>query len=121
MTLAGVLGGLAAAPFGLLDWLHIPGGSRARRVGAWHGGGNLLVLALFALSWQLREPESDVPAAALMLSLVAVALALVTAWLGAELVSRLGVGVDEQAGVNATSSLHPDEPSTGPHTHPRPN
>jgi uncharacterized membrane protein len=119
--LAGVVGGLAAAPFGFIDWLHIPRGTRARRVGAWHGSGNVLVMALFALSWQLREPESDVPAAALVLALAGVALALVTAWLGAELVSRLGVGVDEDAGVDATSSLRPDESSTGPHTRPWPN
>ena len=121
MTLAGVVGGLAAAPFGFIDWLHIPEGTRARRVGALHGGGNLLVIALFALSWQLREPESDVPAAALVLALAGIALVLVTAWLGGELVSRMGVGVDEDAGVDATSSLHPDEPSTGTSTRPRPN
>ncbi len=30
---AGILGGLAAAPFGLIDWLGIPGGTRAKRVG----------------------------------------------------------------------------------------
>jgi uncharacterized membrane protein len=121
MTLAGVVGGLAAAPFGFIDWLHIPRGTRARRVGAWHGSGNLLVIALFALSWQLREPERDVPVAALVLALAGVALVLITAWLGGELVSRLGVGVDEDAGVDATSSLHPDEPSTGPSTRPSPN
>ena len=121
MTVAGVLGGLAAAPFGFVDWLHVPRGTRAKRVGAWHGGGNLLVLTLFAVSWLLRKPESDVPAVSLALALGGAALALVTAWLGGELVSRLGVGVDEHAGVDASSSLDPDEASDAPCTRPRPN
>jgi uncharacterized membrane protein len=37
--------------------------------------------------------------------LVVVALALLTGWLGGELVSRLGVGVDDNAELNAPSSL----------------
>ncbi len=40
---AGVIGGLVAAVFGLLDWLAIPTGTRARRLGLWHGGGNVVV------------------------------------------------------------------------------
>src|SRR5690242_21464743 len=47
----GVLGGLAAAVFGLVDWLAVPSGTRARSIGAWHGGGNVIVVALFAISW----------------------------------------------------------------------
>jgi hypothetical protein len=38
-------------------------------------------------------------------SFVGVALGAITGWLGGELVERLGVGVDEDAGVNAPSSL----------------
>ena len=37
--------------------------------------------------------------------LLAFVLAGVTAWLGGELVDRLGVGVDDGANVNAPSSL----------------
>ena len=48
---AGVIGGLAAAVFGLWDWLGIPGGTRAKGVGLWHGVGNVVVVALFAASW----------------------------------------------------------------------
>ena len=33
---AGLIGGLCAAPFGLLDWMRIPVHTRARRVGAVH-------------------------------------------------------------------------------------
>jgi hypothetical protein len=43
-----------------------------------------------------------------VLALVAVGLALVTAWLGGELVYRLRVGVDDDAGLNARTRLTRD-------------
>ena len=52
---AGIIGGLAAAVFGWLDWIAIPAGTRARRVGLWHGIGNVVVVGLFILSWVLRQ------------------------------------------------------------------
>jgi uncharacterized membrane protein len=117
---AGVIGGLAAAVFGLIDWLAIPTGSRAKRVGALHGVGNVVVVGLFAASWLLRAGAQDWEpgAAALVCSFVGVALAVVTGWLGGELVERLGVGVNEGAGVDAPSSLSTGRraarPGTGP-------
>src|SRR5687767_4452242 len=57
MIAAGLLGGLLAAPFGTIDWLGIPAGTRAKRIGAMHGGGNVLVLLLFALSFFLRDRD----------------------------------------------------------------
>jgi hypothetical protein len=42
---------------------------------------------------------------ALILGFVAIVLAVVTGWLGGELVERLGVGVDESAGLDSPSSL----------------
>jgi uncharacterized membrane protein len=103
---AGLIAGLLAAPFGTIDWLAIPRGTRARTVGALHGGGNVLVLALFAASWWLRRGQPDAPEPLpLLLSLGGAALALVTAWLGGELVSRLGVGVADDAHLDAPSSL----------------
>ena len=106
MIAAGIVGGLAAAPFGLVDWLGIPADTRAKRVGLLHGGGNLVVVLLFAGSWLLRRDDPLTPGMlALLLSFLGVGLALFTGWLGGELVSRLGVGVDDGAHVNATSSL----------------
>jgi uncharacterized membrane protein len=106
MIAAGLVGGLIAAPPGLIDWLAIPKGTRAKAVGLWHGGGNLVVIALFAVSWFLRRENPGAPStAALALSFAGVGLALVTAWLGGELVARLGVGVDDGAHLNAPSSL----------------
>jgi uncharacterized membrane protein len=106
MIAAGVITGLVAAPFGFIDWLAIPQGTRARRIGALHGIGNVVVVVLFAVSWLLRGNAPQAPGApALVLSFAAGALALVTGWLGGELVDRLSVGVDEGANVDAPSSL----------------
>jgi uncharacterized membrane protein len=103
---AGVIGGLAAAVFGWLDWIGIPGGTRAKRIGLWHGGGNIAVLALFALSWVLRRDNPEAPpTGAIVAGLIGVVLAAVTSWLGGELVDRLGVGVDDGAHLDAPSSL----------------
>lgn len=103
---AGVTGGLIAAIPGLIDWLAIPPGTRAKAIGTLHGLGNVVVLLLFAGSWLMRRNLAEAPTtAALVLSFCGVALATVTGWLGGELVSRLGVGVDEGANLNAPSSL----------------
>ncbi len=113
MIAAGVLGGLAAAVFGLVDWLAVPRGTRARRVGALHGAGNVLVVALFVLSWALRVGDpAHAGAAPFVLAIVGVLLALVTGWLGGELVDRLGVGIADGAHVDSPSSLS-DQPATG--------
>ena len=106
MIAAGVVMGLLAAPFGFIDWLAIPAGTRAKRIGAVHGLGNVVVVLLFAASWLLRGAAPRSPdAIALSLSFAAGALALFTGWLGGELVDRLGVGVDEGAHADAPSSL----------------
>jgi uncharacterized membrane protein len=103
---AGVITGLLAAPFGLIDWLGIPSGTRAKRIGALHGIGNVIVVLMFAGSWLLRRDAPGAPdALALTLSFVGVVLALGTGWLGGELVDRLGVGLDEGAHLDAPSSL----------------
>ena len=106
MIAAGLVGGLVAAPFGTLDWTKIPSGTRAKRVGAIHGIGNVLVVLLYVGSWLLRRDDPRAPETlALVLSFAGAGLSGVTGWLGGELVDRLGVGVDEGAHVNAPSSL----------------
>jgi uncharacterized membrane protein len=106
MIAAGIVSGLIAAVFGLIDWLAIPSGTRAKTVGALHAVGNVVVLALFAVSWWLRRPDiGNPPLMAFVIAAVGGGLSLVTGWLGGELVDRLGVGVDENANVNAPSSL----------------
>jgi uncharacterized membrane protein len=103
---AGVIGGLAAALFGWLDWFAIPNGTRAKRIGLWHGLGNVVVLGLFILSWVLRrENPVEPPTGAIVAGLAGMVLAVITSWLGGELVDRLGVGVDEGAHLDSPSSL----------------
>ena len=49
----GIVGGLLAALFGLIDWLAIPRGTTAQELGLWHGLGNLAIVLLFLASWLL--------------------------------------------------------------------
>lgn len=110
MIAAGVIGGLVAAVFGLLDWLGLQSGSRAHRIGAWHGVGNVVVVVLFVISWLMRRGDPGHPSVgAFVLVLIAGGLGLVTGWLGGELVERLGIGVDQGANPNAPSSLATDK------------
>jgi uncharacterized membrane protein len=104
---AGVIGGLVAAVFGLVDWLAVPGGTRAKRIGTFHGLGNVVVVVLFAASWLLRSHAGGwTPTGLAMLcSFVGIVISGVTGWLGGELVDRLGVGVDDDANLDAPSSL----------------
>lgn len=106
MIIAGVIGGLLAAPFGWIDWFAIPSGTRAKSIGLYHGLLNAVVLLLFAASWWLRP---DIPAkataTAYIFSFAGAALALIAGWLGGELVERLGVGVDDGAHLDAPNSL----------------
>lgn len=103
---AGIIGGLLAAIFGLIDWAGIPSGTRAKTIGLIHGGTNLLVVLLFIVSWFMRETPANVPSnGALTLSFIAVVLALFGGWLGGELVYRLGIGVDSGAHADSASSL----------------
>src|SRR5205085_12045630 len=57
----GIIGGLVAAVFGLIDWLGIPPRTRAKQVGALHGIGNVVVVLLFGLSWLMRAGRGGIP------------------------------------------------------------
>ena len=122
MIAAGVIGGLAAAVFGFMDWLAIPAGTRAKAVGLWHGLGNVVVMILFGLSWLFRrEAPTEAGMLPFVLALLGGGLGGVTGWLGGELVERLGVGVDDGAHLDAPNSLsgqaadasHRGGPATG--------
>jgi uncharacterized membrane protein len=100
---AGIIGGLVAAPFGLRDWLALPDGTRAKRVGLWHGGANVVALVLFAISWLLRR--DDPTTGSLILALAGLAVAAFASWFGGELIDRLGVGASRGEDLNAPSSM----------------
>jgi len=113
----GILGGLLAAVFGLIDWLAIPKDTRAKHLGLWHGGGNVVIVLLFIVSWALRLPSHAYAPdlTPFVLGLVAVGAALVTAWLGGELVYRLRVAVDDDTHPNASNSLAREEMAGAKH------
>jgi uncharacterized membrane protein len=104
---AGIITGLLAAVFGTIDWLAIPSGTRAKWIGLYHGVGNVVVVAVFALSWWLRSADpAFIPSTrAFALGVAGLMLGAVTGWLGGELVDRLGVGVDDGAHLNSPNSL----------------
>lgn len=105
MMAAGVVGGLLAAVFGLIDWLAIPSGTRAKTIGLAHGLSNVVMVALFASSWLLRTGSPGDPGVLpIVLSFLGVALASLGGFLGGELVFRMGIGVAEGANPNASGS-----------------
>ncbi|HKS08641.1 MAG TPA: DUF2231 domain-containing protein, partial [Pyrinomonadaceae bacterium] len=91
---AGLIGGLIAALFGLIDFLNIPTNTRAKRIGMYHGLVNLGAVLLFALSFYLRwNVPGDLntispPTTALLCSFAGAGLALLGGWFGGELVER---------------------------------
>jgi uncharacterized membrane protein len=104
---AGIIGGLVAAVFGLADLSGVPTGSRARRVGLAHGALNVLGLALFAVSWLLRVGAGNwkPSGVALVFSFAGIVVAAIASWLGGELVERYGLGVREDANVDAPGAV----------------
>ncbi|MCA1823020.1 MAG: DUF2231 domain-containing protein [Mycobacteriales bacterium] len=107
MVAAGVITALTAAVFGLIDYYAIPRTTRAKRVGTVHGLGNVVVVVLFAIAWLLRRDDAARVAdgLALVVELAGVALLTVTGWLGGELVGRLAVGIDAEAGLDTPASF----------------
>jgi uncharacterized membrane protein len=97
----GIVGALVAAVFGLLDLLAIPRGTRAFTVGVTHLILNLTVVALFAVSFAIRQTQLDdnesVEAVPLVISAVALAVLGVSGWLGGRLAYRYGVRVADEA------------------------
>lgn len=103
----GIVGGLLAAVFGIIDWTAIPAGTRAKRIGLLHGVSNVVVVVAFAIAWLARGGATDLAptTTVFMLEVGALLLGSVAGWLGGELVDRLAVGVDDGAHLDAPSSL----------------
>lgn len=108
----GVVGGLLAAVFGLMDWLAIPAGTRAKTIGLWHASSNVLAILGFAFVWWTRYSTDHLATTSGLFTIEVVALLVgaVGGWLGGELVDRLGVGVDNGANLNASNSMSGKRP-----------
>ncbi|GAB3776424.1 hypothetical protein GCM10028796_53910 [Ramlibacter monticola] len=90
----GIIGALAAALPGLVDLLslrHTP----IRPTALKHMGLNLTIVALYVVNvWIRRDQAAAAPGGtALLLSLVAIAMLLVSGWLGGKMVYEAGVAV----------------------------
>ena len=106
MIASGIVGGLIAAVFGVIDWLSISEGTRAKYIGLIHGLSNVVVVLLFIVSWFMRRPNPGAPSmTAMTLGWIGIVIALFGGWLGGELVYRLNVGVDRGANLDAPNSL----------------
>lgn len=107
MAVSGIIGGILAAIFGLIDWLAIPSKTRAKSIGLIHAGANLIVLIFFTLSvyTRLDNPRFVPELAAIVLSVIGVLLGVIGGWTGGELVHRLNVGNDDEANLDASNSL----------------
>ncbi|MEP6818514.1 MAG: DUF2231 domain-containing protein [bacterium] len=98
--LAGILGAVAAAVFGIIDWMSIKNPA-VKRVANWHARLNVIALLIFAASFYLRTKGGShivsgsytIPVA---LSLVGVILITISGYLGGELVFKHGVAVNPQ-------------------------
>lgn len=90
----GILGALAAALPGFVDYLSLQPGE-ARRIAFWHMSVNLVAIALYAVNFSLRTPaESRFTGGAFGLSIAGVILLLVSGWLGGHLTYVHDVGVN---------------------------
>lgn len=100
---AGVVGGALAAPWNtiylrLVPWTPVC----TKRIAAVQGLGHVLGLLLFGLSWWGRHAHVEAPPVpAYVASFAGAGVLLATAWLGRELVERLGAGLASHADVNA--------------------
>jgi len=93
--IGGLIGALAAAVPGLIDLLSLREGPRATAV--MHMTINLIIVALFAVNIWMRIRAGDAGAASntpVWLSLVAIAMLLVSGWLGGKLVYEHRVAVN---------------------------
>src|SRR5215212_2813443 len=98
--LAGIIGAIAAAVFGIIDWLSIKDGE-VKKIANWHARLNVIALLVFAASFYLRTTGgarlvSGSYTIPLVLSVVGVILISISGYLGGELVFKHGVAVNPQ-------------------------
>ena len=90
--IGGILGALAAAVVGLIDLLSLRN-PPLRRIALIHMTLNLVIVVLYVINVWLRISNPTQTTAPLIMSVVAIAMLLVSGWLGGELVHVHGVGV----------------------------
>lgn len=91
----GVIGAVLAAVLGLIDLLTIAAGTRARRTALTHMTLNLIVVALFVMSFivQAVAGVGSLNAVSFVLIIVGLLILVVSGWLGGMMAYRYGVRV----------------------------
>ena len=93
-----MLGALAAATIGFLDFLAIPTGTPAFRTAVVHLSLNLGVTTAYAVNFLLRDADAPrVGWGFVALSMVSLATLAVSGYLGGKLVFRYGVRVADES------------------------
>jgi uncharacterized membrane protein len=87
----GIVGALAAAIFGFIDLMSLP--PEPRKTGLAHMTINLIVVVLYVINFWLRSGTPEAPGGYVWLSLIAIALLVVSGWLGGKMVYVYGVAV----------------------------
>jgi uncharacterized membrane protein len=90
----GIVGALLAAVPGLIDLLSLPEGPRKTAIA--HMVINLTVVALYVVNFWMRSGSPENPGRLIWLSVVAIALLVVSGWLGGKMVYELGVAVSNE-------------------------
>lgn len=95
----GVVGGVVAAIFGLLDFSMIESGTVAKRTGLTHLALNLGVVVLFAINYFVRAgaDHDEVNVVGIVLSVIGLVALTVSGWLGGKLAYHFGVRVAREA------------------------
>ncbi|MFD2083409.1 Uncharacterized membrane protein [Actinopolymorpha cephalotaxi] len=107
----GLVGAVVAAAVGLLDFLVIPGRTRAYRTAVLHMSLNLVVIVLYVVNFFMRaNPLGPVGWGQLVLSAVGLSLLGGSGYLGGELTFRYGVRV---AAESTQAAGFAPEPSGG--------
>jgi uncharacterized membrane protein len=99
--LAGILGAVAAAVPGFIDWLSLTD-KTVVKMANWHARLNVIALVIFAGSFYLRTTSGaslvggsyTIP---LVLSVLGVVLITISGWLGGEMVYKHGVAVNSDS------------------------
>ena len=104
----GIIGALAAALPGLVDLLSLQDAA-IRKTALTHMGLNLTIVALYAVNAWTRYQDLVTDTVSLGLSVVAIALLLVSGWLGGKMVYEAGVAVHaEDTAASAPGSWESD-------------
>lgn len=103
--LAGIIGAVAAALFGLIDWLSLTE-KTVVKIANWHARLNVIALVIFIISLYLRTARgakwvSGSDTIPVLLSVLGVVLISISGWLGGEMVFRHGVAVAAKSNVTS--------------------